>query len=369
MKKKHIWIAVIAGAIVGIVVPIVVAALLTGVFIAFFQFLMVLPSDMANQAKVGRIYMDSLTDADIQAYIARSTGYLASMEYRVNGHAPVPDELRKVGIIGISLRPDVVSYDWLGTVDTVCLSVRRRDNGEFTVVAVYSDYEEKVIWPRVNASNHFELKGATGAGHLDQTSPSSKASRDVCVMKRIVACQSPTNGCDGSVSNQRVGLDDVRAHINALIKSVHAAIKAAWVQPTATACRCEIRFTLNRSGEVSRVCVAKLSGNRSWNVAAIEAVQKARYPAFPANIRQHELEFEVPFETDPPPRERTTNQEPHGLRPHTGSPFRLIDASNAFMEAQKRLDELEQERVLINTGITGGCIFTQSQSTNGHAKP
>jgi hypothetical protein len=67
---------------------------------------------MIRQMHAGRRYMDSLTDAEIQKWIARSKDYLAHAdpnEYPI-GARSVPSDLKALKILRIDLRTNSVVY-------------------------------------------------------------------------------------------------------------------------------------------------------------------------------------------------------------------------------------------------------------------
>jgi hypothetical protein len=92
--------------------------------------------------------MDSLTDKDIQALIQRTQTILredASVEFT---NRDVPPDLKHLGIAGIEEQKDEVDYVWFGGMDNTALDVVRMSNGNFQVIAVYTPYSNRMIWPK-----------------------------------------------------------------------------------------------------------------------------------------------------------------------------------------------------------------------------
>jgi hypothetical protein len=92
--------------------------------------------------------MDSLTDKDIQALIQRTQTILredASVEFT---NRDVPPDLKQLGIAGIEENTDEVDYVWFGGMDNTALDVVRMSNGNFQVIAVYTPYSNRMIWPK-----------------------------------------------------------------------------------------------------------------------------------------------------------------------------------------------------------------------------
>lgn len=136
--KKPISIAL--GIFLGISLVLGVAA--APFFIFFYS--------MSRQMDIGRRYMDSLTEAEIQKWISRSKGYLANIDpeaYPV-GARPVPADLQALKIRRVDVFTNAVCYVWCGGLDHTYLEVREKSAGSFEVVATYDDEHDKVIWPR-----------------------------------------------------------------------------------------------------------------------------------------------------------------------------------------------------------------------------
>ena len=92
--------------------------------------------------------MDSLTDKDIQAFIQRTQTILredAAVEFT---NRDVPPDLKHLGIAGIEEQKDRVDYVWFGGMDNTALDVERMSNGNFQVIAVYTPYSNRMIWPK-----------------------------------------------------------------------------------------------------------------------------------------------------------------------------------------------------------------------------
>jgi hypothetical protein len=93
-------------------------------------------------------YMDSLTDKDIQAWIQRTQTILredAAVEFT---NRDAPPDLKNLGITGIEGHTDEVDYVWFGGMDNTALDVERMSNGTFQVIAVYTPYSNRMIWPK-----------------------------------------------------------------------------------------------------------------------------------------------------------------------------------------------------------------------------
>ena len=97
-----------------------------------------------NQMNAGREFMDSLTSEDIQAWTARAETLL--LEHDPSD--PIPEDLQAIKVFRITLnRPDYISFDWMGGMDHTQLEFRKTPEGIFKVTAVYSDYEQRQLWP------------------------------------------------------------------------------------------------------------------------------------------------------------------------------------------------------------------------------
>ena len=102
-----------------------------------------------EQMDTAKKYMDSLTDKDIQAWIQRSQKYFTESPTNFElGLAPVSPDLQKLGITGIEVNANEVDYVWFGGMDNTALDVVRVGKDDFQVVAQYTPYTNKVIWPR-----------------------------------------------------------------------------------------------------------------------------------------------------------------------------------------------------------------------------
>lgn len=138
MKKSTIAIIAICGLVIqGAMVSVII-------FSRVFDI-----GASKEQMDAAKKYMDSLTDKDIQAWIQRSQKYFSESPTNFAlGLAPVSPDLQKLGIAGIEVYTDDVSYVWFGGMDNTALDVARISNGVFQVTAVYTPYSNKVIWPR-----------------------------------------------------------------------------------------------------------------------------------------------------------------------------------------------------------------------------
>ena len=110
---------------------------------------------MRLQMSAGTHYMNSLTPADIQAWIERTKTIL---QQRTPGKSigaygndadskPIPDDLKKLKILRIDVAENRVDYVWLGGIDHTILEVDRKPDGTYQVIAGYDDYDSKVLWP------------------------------------------------------------------------------------------------------------------------------------------------------------------------------------------------------------------------------
>jgi len=129
----------IAYAFLGVLIVLIV-------FVFFGPFLDIGASRKEmNDAKK---YMDSLTDTDIQVWIQRTQTILkddAPVEFT---NRDVPPDLKQLGITGIEENADEVDYVWFGGMDNTALAVERMSNGNFQVIAVYTPYSKRTIWPK-----------------------------------------------------------------------------------------------------------------------------------------------------------------------------------------------------------------------------
>jgi hypothetical protein len=111
---------------------------------------------MTAQMQAGRIFMDSLTDADIQKWIIRADTLLADQALNSQQvvNIPVPKNLSalKIGRIDVSV-PDYVAFIWVGGMDHTGLIIQKDANGSHRVIARYDDEHEKQLWPKENTNN------------------------------------------------------------------------------------------------------------------------------------------------------------------------------------------------------------------------
>jgi hypothetical protein len=106
---------------------------------------------MMEQTRVGRAYMDSLSDSDIQNWVGRADSLLAeqtNVAERIRD-IPVPEDLKKLKILAIDVvQPDCVVFKWLGGFDHTGLIVQKGSNGTHTVTARYDDEHVRQLWPK-----------------------------------------------------------------------------------------------------------------------------------------------------------------------------------------------------------------------------
>jgi TonB family protein len=97
-----------------------------------------------------------------------------------------------------------------------------------------------------------------------------------------------------------VGPQDIAGTESAVIddffcNGIRTAIDRVWRQPSRLLGSCEVTFRLTSDGRVSDVRVSK-AGPSELNKSALDAVQNAQFPPFPANLNRDYLDVEVPFE-------------------------------------------------------------------------
>ena len=137
-----------------IILMVIIAAAVSG-FLYFFGPVFIMFGHMTYQQKKGRAYLESITEKDIPVWIARTERYLEEYdpnEYGIGVYGtedrPVPEELRKLGIIRIDREKNCIDYLWLGGLDHTYLSVEKNEDGEYIFTAGYNDYNSRVIWPK-----------------------------------------------------------------------------------------------------------------------------------------------------------------------------------------------------------------------------
>src|ERR1700733_11126157 len=101
-----------------------------------------------KQINAAKKYMDSLTDKDIQTWIQRSQKLLKEDNPTDFVARDAPPDLQQFGIEGIEESTDFVDYVWIGGMGDTSLDVEWMSNGNFQVIAVYTPYSNRVIWPR-----------------------------------------------------------------------------------------------------------------------------------------------------------------------------------------------------------------------------
>jgi len=109
----------------------------------------------------------------------------------------------------------------------------------------------------------------------------------------------PTTAQPAAASTAAVGPQDSPGEQSAIIDNffcngIRTAIDRVWRQPPRILGTCEVTFRLSRDGRVSDVRVSK-AGPSELNKSALDAVQNASFPAFPANLNREYLDLEVPF--------------------------------------------------------------------------
>ena len=99
--------------------------------------------------------MKSLSEADIQRWIARTEKFLSEYQPGTNrigiygqGGKPIPPDLQRLKIIRIDILSDQIRYLWMGGLDHTELEVDRLSDGSFKLIAHYNDEKSEVIWPR-----------------------------------------------------------------------------------------------------------------------------------------------------------------------------------------------------------------------------
>ncbi|MGH7993118.1 MAG: hypothetical protein ACREDQ_06355 [Limisphaerales bacterium] len=104
--------------------------------------------EIDKDMKIGKTYMDSLTDKDIQAWIQRSQKYLEEDNPTDFVTKDTPLDLQQLGIVGIEEESNWIDYVWVGGMDRTDLSVERMTNGSFQLTVFYNIYSNRVIWPK-----------------------------------------------------------------------------------------------------------------------------------------------------------------------------------------------------------------------------
>jgi TonB family protein len=85
--------------------------------------------------------------------------------------------------------------------------------------------------------------------------------------------------------------------------SLMTAIDRAWSREHASsdgmAGNAAVRFRLYRNGRAEAITLSRRSGSTSLDESALEAVRRAAFPPFPANLHSEYLDVEAPFELEP----------------------------------------------------------------------
>ena len=100
--------------------------------------------------------MDSLTEADIPAWINRTKELLAQYDpqgQKIGVYGPggkvMPIDLQQLKVLRVDVYDsNRVGYVWLGGMDHTLLVVQRKDDGSYEFVAHYNDKRSSVIWPK-----------------------------------------------------------------------------------------------------------------------------------------------------------------------------------------------------------------------------
>jgi len=111
---------------------------------------------MGAQMKAGQKYMDSLTEADIPAWITRTEEILAYSKARGIGSygawekkKTLPAGLEQLKVLRVEVNEgNTVSYIWLASMDRTELEVKHEDDGSYQFTARYDDDHIRVIWPK-----------------------------------------------------------------------------------------------------------------------------------------------------------------------------------------------------------------------------
>jgi trehalose-6-phosphate synthase len=131
-----------------VIIAITILIIIGFPFLRFIFEMASFESDLEKHMKIGKKYMDSLTDKDIQVWIQRSQKYLEEDKPTDFVTRDAPPELQQFGIDGIEEETNWVDYVWVGGMDRTDLSVYRMTNGSFQVTAFYNIYSNRVIWPK-----------------------------------------------------------------------------------------------------------------------------------------------------------------------------------------------------------------------------
>ena len=120
------------------------------IIIAFYGF--VVFREMTRQMNVGKHYMDSLSESDIQNWISRSEDLLEKQgeagETKFFYQEEISADLIALKIIRVDVLKDSVRYMWLGGLDHTGLIVTRLPDGEFEIYAQYNDHSGRTLWPK-----------------------------------------------------------------------------------------------------------------------------------------------------------------------------------------------------------------------------
>jgi hypothetical protein len=136
MKKSTKTIIAICGLVVSVVIVLLFFARIFDI------------GASKEQMDSAKKYMDSLTDKDIQAWIQRAKRDLKNDDPKAFATKDAPPDLQQLGMTGIEEDSNYIDYIWFGGMDYTALEIKRMSNEDFQVVAIYTPYSNRVIWPK-----------------------------------------------------------------------------------------------------------------------------------------------------------------------------------------------------------------------------
>jgi TonB family protein len=85
---------------------------------------------------------------------------------------------------------------------------------------------------------------------------------------------------------------------NSLMTAIDRAWNREYAASDARAGNAAVRFRLHRNGQAEGITLSRSSGSTSLDESALEAVRRASFPPFPANLQSQYLDVEAPFELE-----------------------------------------------------------------------
>lgn len=102
----------------------------------------------------GKQYIDALTPERILELTVWSDELLLKNEGNKNEVVPVeiPQELKEAKVLNVEVHPPSrVIISWIGGLDHTAIFIDQDPaTGLYTVLAIYNDEEEKIIWPMLD---------------------------------------------------------------------------------------------------------------------------------------------------------------------------------------------------------------------------